>query len=85
MKLHNFMETAVERVYEDMLKSDPDMPEDRKQQLDIMAIALNNLPPQYTVSEKGELFTKLRTVEQQFKTDIIRELIKAADIVKQNP
>jgi competence protein ComFB len=85
MQLHNFMETAVKAIYEDMSKSNTNIPKSKKNQLDIMAIALNNLPPKYTVSEKGNLFNKVNTIEQQFRTDIICEIIKAIDIVSLNP
>ncbi len=85
MQLHNFMETAVMAIYEDMSKSNTNIPKSKKSRLDIMAIALNNLPPKYTVSEKGNLFTKVNTIEQQFRTDIICEIIKAIDIVSVNP
>ena len=85
MKLHNFMETAVNRIYEDMISSDENIPNGEKVRLDIMAIALNNLPPKYTVTEKGNLFTKVNTIEQQFRTDIICEIMKAMEIVSQNP
>jgi len=85
MKLHNFMETAVEIVYQNLLENESDIPQSSKSKLDIMAIALNNLPPKYTVTEKGELFTKVNIIEQQFRADIIREIMKAIDIVKNNP
>jgi len=85
LKLHNFMETAVNRIYEDMISSDENIPNGEKVRLDIMAIALNNLPPKYTVTEKGNLFTKVNTIEQQFRTDIICEIMKAMEIVSQNP
>ncbi|PLX31937.1 MAG: competence protein ComFB [Clostridiales bacterium] len=79
------METAVNRIYEDMISSDENIPNGEKVRLDIMAIALNNLPPKYTVTEKGNLFTKVNTIEQQFRTDIICEIMKAMEIVSQNP
>ncbi len=85
MKLHNFMETAVNRIYEDMISSGENIPNGEKVRLDIMAIALNNLPTKYTVTDKGNLFTKVNTIEQQFRTDIICEIMKAMKIVAQNP
>jgi len=85
LKLHNFMETAVNRIYEDMISSGENIPNGEKVRLDIMAIALNNLPTKYTVTDKGNLFTKVNTIEQQFRTDIICEIMKAMKIVAQNP
>jgi len=79
------METAVNRIYEDMISSGENIPNGEKVRLDIMAIALNNLPTKYTVTDKGNLFTKVNTIEQQFRTDIICEIMKAMKIVAQNP
>jgi len=56
-----------------------------KCKLDIMALALNRLPPKYVVTEKGRIYTKLAELELQFKADVIRELTKAVEVVKNNP
>ena len=52
---------------------------------DITAIALNSLPPKYVVTKKGELYTKLKALEQQFDVDIVAAITKAAVIVARNP
>jgi competence protein ComFB len=48
-------------------------------------MALNDLPTKYVVSEKGELYTKLNELEQQFEIDVETAIIKAAVIVSRNP
>ncbi len=53
--------------------------------LDIAAIALNILPPKYVVTEKGELYTKVVSLGQQFEVDVIGAITKAAVIVKRSP
>jgi len=53
--------------------------------MDISAIALNSLPPKYVVTKKGQLYTKLITLQQQFDVDIIAALTKAAVIVGRSP
>jgi len=53
--------------------------------LDVMAIALNNLPPKYVVTKRGELYTKLSILQHQFDVDIVAELSKAAEVVGRNP
>ena len=53
--------------------------------LDIAAIALNSLPPKYVVTEKGELYSKIETLKQQFEVDVVAAVTKAAVIVKRNP
>ena len=56
-----------------------------KCKLDIIALALNNLPPQYVVTERGKLFSKLNELQQQFETDIQTAIIKAALQVGEHP
>lgn len=52
---------------------------------DIKAIALNNLEPIYVVSEKGNMYAKSNELNVQFRTDVIKELTEAIEIVSQNP
>ncbi len=86
MKVKNYMEYAVEDVLNNLLNREVKAEFTEKDLADIKAITLNSLPPQYTVSEKGNVFVKVK--EQlivQFKADVIRELLKAMDIVSKNP
>lgn len=48
---------------------------------DILAIALNRLPPQYSSRQTGEAYIKARLFADQWKVDVIRELTNAAGIV----
>ena len=52
---------------------------------DIMAIALNSIQPKYVVTKKGQLYTKLYALQQQFDVDIILAITKAAEMVSKNP
>ena len=53
--------------------------------LDIMAIILNRLPARYVVTGKGWIMTKIKETEVQFQADILREMVRAIEIVKTNP
>lgn len=53
--------------------------------LDVAAIVLNELPPKYVVTNKGEVFTKIDFLQQQFEVDLVREISKAADMVRKSP
>ncbi|NSW90966.1 MAG: late competence development ComFB family protein [Firmicutes bacterium] len=53
--------------------------------LDIAALALNELPPKYVVTEKGELYSKVNILRQQFEVDILTAITKAAEKVKEHP
>ncbi len=52
---------------------------------DVVALALNNTKPLYTVTKKGELFQKLASYELQYGTDIAREITRACIQIKMNP
>jgi competence protein ComFB len=85
--LVNFMEEAVKRCLDELLK-DPaylSLRVDEKTKMDIIAYTLNHLPPRYVVTERGHLYTKVNELKQQFQTDIIVELSKAIEYIKANP
>lgn len=85
MELYNLMEkevlNAVEKIYGDMDNGC----KCEKCKLDIAAIALNTLNPKYVVTEKGYLLTKVNNMNYQFQSDIITAVIKAIEIVVENP
>jgi len=80
MELKNCMEDAVERCVDSVMK-EFDMCRCQKCRYDVMAIALNNLTPQYTVTEAGVLYNKVKSMEASFDTKIVAEITKAAKIV----
>lgn len=82
--IKNYMEEIVFSLIHDVLK-DINMCTCDKCILDIAAIALNDLPPKYVVSEKGEVYSKLNFLKQQFEVDVIAAITKAAVLVKRNP
>jgi len=87
MQLINYMEEAATTVLGEILQ-DPAyqaIREDEKVRMDILAYALNRLPPRYFVTEKGQLYTRIQELRQQFKTDILVELTKAIQQVMNNP
>lgn len=84
MKLHNYMENVVISVLNHLLTKKDDICKCEKCKMDIAAIALNNLPAKYVVTEKGELYTKLNEMEIQFEADVVKELVKAIDIVSKS-
>lgn len=83
-RLKNYMEELVVKKTDDILKL-MNICKCEKCRLDIMALALNELPAKYVVTDKGELFTKVRELEQQFEVDVETAIIKAAVFVGKNP
>jgi len=82
--IKNYMEEIVFEQMKDVL-ADINMCTCEKCLLDIAAIALNDLPSKYVVTEKGELYSKINALSQQFEVDVIAAITKAAVIVKRNP
>lgn len=83
-KLHNQMENAVSIILNEVIK-DKNICKCEKCQMDIMALALNNLPTKYVVTEKGEVYAKTDLLSRQFRTDIIIQVLNAIEKVSKNP
>ena len=83
--IKNYMEDVVNQIlpnilekYEGICKCDLCID-------DIKTMVLNNLKPHYIVTEKGRLYTKTNELVIQFNTDVIKEIVKATEIVSKNP
>lgn len=84
--LKNLMEDIVEDVLPSVLKKYPDVCRCQKCILDIKAIALNQLKPQYAVTQNGEVYVKVANeLDLQFKSDVTKELSKAIELVTKRP
>lgn len=83
-ELRNYMEIFVKEALDKVIVN-MNICKCDKCRYDMMAIALNNLPPKYYVTEKGNLFAKLSLLQQQSDVDIIATIVKAANIVGSNP
>lgn len=53
--------------------------------LDIMALALNKLPPRYVVCDQGEAYVRSSALDQQFKVDTLFAVLNAVRVVQANP
>ncbi|MBE6082582.1 MULTISPECIES: late competence development ComFB family protein [Tissierellales] len=85
IKLHNLMEDEVEYIIDKLLKKRKDVCSCEKCRLDIEAISLNNLPPKYVVTKMGEIYERLDIMNFQFEADLVKEVEKAIQIVKDSP
>jgi len=84
MELKNYMEEIVFNYMDEVLK-DFDMCKCDICKLDIAAKALNELPPQYFVTKKGEVYSRIKHLKLQFEVDVVTALSRAAELVKNNP
>jgi len=80
----NIMETLVEEEYE-RASSSLGCCTCELCRNDIIAYALNQLPPKYVATRKGEVYSKTFILRNQHRTDIMAALAKAAGIVRESP
>lgn len=85
MKVYNYMEDIVSDEMEKLLADTKDVCKCQKCRLDMAAWALNRLPPQYIVTEKGRVYTKINEQNIQFQVDVMREVTKAILNISRNP
>jgi len=85
MELHNYTETVVKEVLNEILATRNDICKCEQCKLDIMAKALNNLTPQYYVSNRGEVFSKVLSTYLETKTKVITEVTKSIMQISRAP
>ena len=52
---------------------------------DIIAFALNQLPPKYVATDKGEVYSKTFSLRSQHLADIMTAITKGANLVRKHP
>lgn len=81
----NYTEVAIDNILPEILGKYNSICKCQKCIDDIKALALNNLKPIYTVTEKGSVYARLNELNAQFVTDAISELVRAIEIVSKSP
>lgn len=84
-KLTNYTEKLVKNELRMVLASKPEICHCRTCQMDIMAYALNNLPPHYVASDGGHIHTMVNMSTSQLKVQVIAALVKALEAVARHP
>ncbi|MBU5590347.1 late competence development ComFB family protein [Clostridium sp. MSJ-4] len=79
--IKNYMEVFVDNTLSEVIKKYKNICKCHYCLEDIKAIALNNLKPIYVSTKDGDLYTRINELEFQFKTDIVKELTFAIEIV----
>jgi competence protein ComFB len=81
MSVHNMMEEIVKNCLKDLISHNPTLASLEEKKLnDVMALALNKLPPKYVSTQRGEMFAKTQ-LRAQVETDVYRELTLAIERV----
>ena len=82
--LKNSNEDLVADLTKEIM-AETDMCHCDKCRLDVMALALNHLPPAYVVTFKGELFANIEATTLQNQADAMAAVIRAIAQVKSSP
>ena len=69
-QLRNYTEDAV-KVCIEKWYPDADICQCDDCRLDVTALMLNSLEPQYVVTDKGELYAQLNDFDPQYKADLL--------------
>jgi competence protein ComFB len=85
MAYRNYTEDAVLEELVGVLDQLKDSCKCEKCRQDMLAYALNRLPPKYVVTDLGGVYTKLYQFKAQAKADAAVRLVEAARVVKANP
>lgn len=83
--LINQWEPIVYESLQEYIKSNEVQCSCERCQADIMSLVLNNLPPRYTVSLRGEVLTSIESGSAPKKTQILIEIINAVKVVGASP
>lgn len=84
MKLINYSEVLVRERIDELLANN-DVCDCQQCKLDIMALALNKLPPRYIVSEQGEVYSKVHSFTTQTIADVVGAIADAIYKVSRKP
>ncbi len=85
LSMANAMEPIVKTILEELQQTNPLKCACNRCKLDTIVIALNHLQPKYVTSLAGEIYIKTLLLNNQLRSDVVRELTKAAELVGQNP
>ncbi|MBU4533270.1 MAG: late competence development ComFB family protein [Eubacteriales bacterium] len=87
--LRNYTEVVVAEVFDSVLreeiKQNPDLCDCQRCREDVMAVALNRLPPRYVARGLGEVYTKASFDQVGGKAQIIAALMHGFKLVGQSP
>lgn len=84
LKYRNVMERVVEERLDEILES-YDCCKCERCRADIMAVALNSLPPRYVVTDEGELFAKIQYTQKRYELEVMKQIAYAINLVKESP
>jgi competence protein ComFB len=84
-ELKNYTETVVYQALQEYIQKNPISCTCERCQADIMAMALNRLPPKYYVSLKGEILTQWESIALPDRVRVMADVVRAAQQVSSSP
>ena len=84
IEYHNLMEDIVLQEVDDIMRSGGGCCCDICK-TDVIAYALNHLPPHYVATHKGGMMVKLQSYQTQSHADVIAALCEGGQLVARNP
>jgi competence protein ComFB len=84
-KLVNYAEGWVWDALADIQQQRPDICFCDKCRYDMAAYALNKIPPSYALSDIGNVHTKIKIMESQYRMDLLMVVVNAVDKISQSP
>ncbi len=85
IKSENYIEKIVRDELQRIYEQDPNLCRCPNCYQDIMTLTLNNLPAMYVASEMGHIMTMFNLSKDQLQAQVLVELLKAVEKVKQKP
>ena len=84
-KLLNYAEDWVWDAIADIKKQRPDICFSDICRHDMATYALNKITPSYATSNIGNIHTKIKIMESQYRMDLLMVVVNAVEKVSQNP
>ena len=81
----HYMEDAGARMLNRLAPQYPDICMCERCRTDMMMIALNNLPPRYVSTHKGNVLQRAEGMEIQYEVEVLTETVRAMQIVDGQP
>lgn len=85
MKAKNIVEGLVWDSLDGVLETKPDACKCEKCRADIVALALNHLPPKYVVTEMGETIARAEGLDNKVRIAVLVALAEAVELVSSRP
>lgn len=87
--IRNYIELAVEEMADEVIRKyaekNPETCTCPRCRLDIMALALNNLPTRYVVTDEGGIFTKVAMELIGGRAQVVAAILNGIKVVSANP